>query len=166
MVNKRDARTKQVNPNLNAAQKQRKEDDVVHNTMTASPTEDWVLYPDDVVIVKHSTVREKRAQKPRRAQTEMCAGKAVRPTMLPTPPGSSPAQTECQRRVGKKFVYSTQDLQGVHDRLTSGPTNPPAVGDWRMRTQPSRPYKLPTPDISDVDEDEFWACCHDGSRKF
>lgn len=141
---------------------------VVHNTKTATPVDDWILFPDDRVTVKHSSVRDQRTHRaspqvriksqPRREQT-------MRPTMLPTPPGSSPAQSECKRIVEKKNGANCQDSQDPHDRPTSGPDAPPVLVNRMARTDASSPYRLPTPDISDVDEDDFFACCTRARRR-
>ncbi|KAL8920490.1 MAG: hypothetical protein Q9208_006239 [Pyrenodesmia sp. 3 TL-2023] len=161
--------SQQAISSVEAPQKQqRKRNVVVHNTMAATPTEDWVLYPDNVVTVKNSTVREQRTVKSRtqpRTKTTLGNGMAVRPMMLPTPPGSSPAQSGRERVVERRDATKFHDVPDLHDRPTSGSTSVPAVVSQKTRTEPYYPHRLPTPDLSDVDEDEFWACCDYGNRR-
>ncbi|KAL8754379.1 MAG: hypothetical protein Q9184_005132 [Pyrenodesmia sp. 2 TL-2023] len=136
--------------------------------MTATLTEDWVLYPDDVVTVKNSTMRERRTEKTRtqpRPKTTLGNRTVLRPMMLPTPPGSSPAQSEWERVAGRSDAMKFQDLRDSHDRPTSRPPGVPAEVSQRARADASYPHRLPTPDLSDVDEDEFWACCKYGDSR-
>lgn len=165
MASRTRARTQQEASSVEAAVKQRKQNVIVHNTMTATPTEDWVLYPDNVVAVKNSTVRERRTEKihmQSHTKPKLRNKRGSGPTMPLTPPGSSPAQSEHERTAEKKCATRSQEL---HDRPSSGPTASPVVVNRRARTETSYPYRLPTPDISDVDEDEYWACCGESSRK-
>ncbi|KAI4289655.1 MAG: hypothetical protein L6R35_001079 [Caloplaca aegaea] len=135
---------------------------VVHNTKTATPTDDWILFPDDRVAVEHSSVRDQRIRRASaqiRIKSQSRGEQTVRPTMLPTPPGSSPAQSECKRTEEKESAANCGDLRDSHDRPTSGSDAPSVVVNRTTRADTSFPYRLPTPDISDVDEDEFFACC-------
>ncbi|KAL8717294.1 MAG: hypothetical protein Q9225_005442 [Loekoesia sp. 1 TL-2023] len=134
--------------------------------MTATPTEDWTLFPDDIVRSKHSSIKERRGTRQKsHSNPKICNGKIVWPEMPPTPPGSSPAPKEYERTIERANACTHDTPQSLHHRPTFGPSDPPAVADERTRTHRSYPYRLPTPDISDVDEDEFWACCKDGSKK-
>ncbi|KAI4182908.1 MAG: hypothetical protein LQ346_006452 [Caloplaca aetnensis] len=163
------ARTQQAISSMDAIPKQqRKQNVVVHNTMTATPAEDWILYPDNVMIVKNSTIRDRTTENTRRqthAKSTQADGVTVRPMMPPTPPGSSPAQSERERAAQRNGALRCQDLRDLNDPPTSGATSAPAEVSQRPRTDTSYPYRLPTPDLSDVDEDEFWACCKNGSRR-
>ncbi len=163
------ARTQQAISSMNAIPKQpRKQNVVVHNTMTATPAEDWILYPNNVITVENSTVRDRTTEKARRqphTKSTQANMMTVRPMMPPTPPGSSPAQSERERAAKRNGALRSQDLRDLNDRPTSGATSAPTEASQRPRTDSSYPYRLPTPDLSDVDEDEFWACCKYGYRR-
>ncbi len=163
------ARTQQAISRMDVIpRQQRKQTVVVHNTMTATPAEDWILYPDNVITIKNSTVRDRTTEKAcRQPHTKATQANrmTVRPMMPPTPPGSSPAQSERERAAERNSALRSQDLRVLNDRPTSGATSAPAEVNQRPRTDNSYPYRLPTPDLSDVDEDEFWACCKYGNRR-
>ncbi|KAL8899635.1 MAG: hypothetical protein Q9207_006095 [Kuettlingeria erythrocarpa] len=163
------ARTQQAISSMDAIPKQqRKQNVVVRNTMTATPADDWILYPENVVTVKNSTVRDRTTEKARgqpHAKSTQANGMTARPMMPPTPPGSSPAQSERERAAERNGAVRSQDLRDLNDRPTYGATSAAAEVSQRDRTDTLYPYRLPTPDLSDVDEDEFWACCKYGNRR-
>lgn len=142
---------------------------VVHNQMTTTPqTDDWILYPDNSVVVKHSTIRDRKAQKVCLAThrgSNICNGSTTRPMMLPTPPGSDPAKHGHDKRADNGNAARGQALRDLRGEPTFGQLDPPATNARKSRERSMHPHRLATPDISDVDEDEFWSCCDAGGRK-
>lgn len=160
------AHAQQPLANTETIEKHRKQNVIVHNTMTATPTEDWTLFPDDVVRSKNSSIRERRGMRQKsHSNPKICNGRIVWPEMPPTPPGGSPAPNEHEKTTERTNLSTQKTPQSLHHRPTLGPSGSPVVADGRTRMHTSYPYRLPTPDISDVDEDEFWACCKGGSKK-
>ncbi|KAI4181000.1 MAG: hypothetical protein L6R41_006878 [Letrouitia leprolyta] len=134
--------------------------------MTTTPIEDWILYPDEVVVTKHSSVKERRGNSEKSySDSKVCSIKTTRPEMPPTPPGSNPASTEDERALKKTITYTRKAPQSTQGQPTSGAFIPPTLADGKARRGVSFHHRLPTPDISDVDEDEFWACCKNSNMK-
>lgn len=138
---------------------------VVHNHKMTTPTEDWTLYPDNVVIFKNSTIRPRKAQKvclKSHAEEGAFDIATKKPLMPPKPPGSNP---ETHARESRAYKDNTASKQTSHDwklRPTVEKSELPAAKPQMTQMVTSRPHRLPTPDISDVDEDDFWGCCNDG----
>lgn len=145
---------------------QRRQNVTVHNIMTATPTEDWTLYPDEVVVTKHSSIKEARRNSQKsHSNSKVCSVRMTRPEMPPTPPGSNPASSKDRSSPERSDACTRKDSQSMHGRPTSEASFLAAMTDRTTRRRVSYPHRLPTPDISDVDEDEFWACCKDGYVK-
>ncbi|KAI4191635.1 MAG: hypothetical protein LQ350_008748, partial [Teloschistes chrysophthalmus] len=131
-----------------------------------TPTEDWTLYPDDVVVVKHSSIRPRKAQKVcLKSHVEEGASDIAmkQPSMAPTPPGSNPKTQTRESRAYKDNRSSKQTSRDWKLRPTVEKSELPAAKPQTAQMVTSYPHRLPTPDLSDVDEDEFWGCCHGGS---
>ena len=120
---------------------------VLHHPLMPTPLEDWILFPDQLIHTKHSIVRDSRARQ---------AKKRLQPE---EPSRPSSAYTTATSRATSTSSRNTSDRPGDVAKSTSNvaeesPRNPP-----RMKT----PQRLPTPDLSDVEQDSFWSCC--GSSK-
>ncbi|KAL8934801.1 MAG: hypothetical protein Q9211_005036 [Gyalolechia sp. 1 TL-2023] len=152
--------------NMESTTNYRKQNVTVHNMMTATPTEDWILYPDEVVRSKHSSVRGRRGTSQKSHPTsKICNVTATGPNELPTPPGSNPASAEDKRIAEKTHACTQKAAQSLYGRPTFGRSDSPATAGGRAQRHVSYPHRLPTPDISDVEEDEFWECCKNDSKK-
>ncbi|KAL8735404.1 MAG: hypothetical protein Q9166_000949 [cf. Caloplaca sp. 2 TL-2023] len=130
--------------------------------MAPTPPEDWVLYADDPIIVKHSSIRQRKVEKTRPTRRTDGNDRNVRstgPTMPPTPLGSSPAQSEREKKDDRDKPSNWQTHKDPQGPPTSGHLDPREMGGSRTSMRGSSSYRLPTPDLSDVDEDEMWACC-------
>ncbi|KAL9576463.1 MAG: hypothetical protein Q9212_007075 [Teloschistes hypoglaucus] len=141
---------------------------VVHNHKMTTPTEDWTLYPDDVVVVKHSSIRPRKAQKvclKSHAEESAFDVAMMQPSMPPTPPGDSPETRTRESRAYKDNRSSKQTSHHWKLRPTVEKSELPAAKLQTTQMVTSHPHRLPTPDISDVDEDGFWGCCNGGSPR-
>ena len=136
-------------------------DIVLHHPVASLPPEDWILFPEEVIITKHSSVRQVRSRK---VKPVMHAEKPIR---------SMPTLDKTQPRLKKKSpAYTDPTWRKI---LATEPEQPVATADsideaiWNDARKPPNsrlPQRLPTPDLSDVDEDGFWSCCgsSEGSR--
>lgn len=153
---------RQPRPNTAPPKNSKRQAVVVHNRMTATPTEDWILYGDEVITVRHSSIRQRKADQ---ACGTSATDKKLRntgttqPTMLPTPPGSSPAHSERGKKQNEDNKPAWQNDSNPQRQSTSNCLNPPKVGGSGYSMRGTTADRLPTPDLSDVDEDEMWACC-------
>lgn len=155
-------------PNTAPPKNSKRQAVVVYNRMTPTPTEDWVLYGDEVITVRHSSIRQRKANQV--CQTSSTDKKLLntgttRPTMLPTPPGSSPAHSEREKKQNEDNRPVRQDDRDPYRQTTSKCLNSREVGGSTSSMRGTTAYRLPTPDLSDVDEDEMWACCNGSDHR-
>lgn len=139
---------------------------VLHHPLTSPPLEDWVLFPDQVIHTKHSTVRDSRA---RQAKERLQPAELSRPSSVSTTETNRATSTSSRITSVSSFKEekrhqssssSTLDRPGNIGKSASNVAkeilrNPPRV---------KVPQRLPTPDLSDVEEDDFWSCCGSSER--
>lgn len=141
---------------------------IVHNMRTPTPTEDWVLYGDEAVTVKHSSIRQRKADKVCRTlstEKKSCETKTARPTLPPTPPGSSPTYSEREKQQNGEGKSIRQSDSNHQRHSTFNHLKQCDVGDSTSAMRGTIAYRLPTPDLSDIDEDDMWACCNAGDHR-
>lgn len=126
---------------------------VLHHPMATPPPEDWILYPDEVIITKHSSVRRRRSCAIKDQQSEDSRRPWIRRDPIKEKSGETP--------------HVLQDVQSLK-KIPSTPSESPDSGApaWEgngcgAKRQPKLkfPERLPTPDLSDIEEDGFWSCC-------
>lgn len=126
---------------------------VLHHPMASPPPEDWILYPDEVIITKHSSVRRRRSCKTKDPQSEDSHQPWIRRDPIQAKSGHD-------SQVGK-------DVQRRKEIPSAPSKSPDSVAPaWEgnrylagRQPRPKFPERLPTPDISDIEEADFWSCC-------
>lgn len=142
---------------------------VLHHPLMSPPPEDWVLFPDQVIHSKHSTVRDSRARPAKKRLHP--AGQSSRSSSANTTEMSRATSTSSrntsisscteepfdERNSSSKLDRSENITKTIsNDEVAEeGPRNPPKV---------KVPQRLPTPDLSDLDENGFWSCCGSTER--
>ncbi|KAL8645009.1 MAG: hypothetical protein Q9226_007490 [Calogaya cf. arnoldii] len=152
--------TQQPKSSVAAPKKSERQPVVVYNKMTPTPEEDWILYEDEAITVKHSSIRQRKAD--RVCRTSSVVKKfgntgTTRPTMLPTPPGSSPAYSEREKKHNEDNKAVWQIEKDYQRQPTSNCLNSREVGDSTSSMRGTDPYRTPTPDLSDVEENVMFA---------
>lgn len=119
-------------------------------TMSPSP-EDWVLFPDEIIVTKCSMVRGAQVRRAKeRSQPEslglactkdMTSTKAVT-LVTPEPHKDQRSSNDSKKPRSKSKSPCDAGNDGVKNSLKT-----------------EVPHRLPTPDLSDIDEDGFWSCC-------
>ncbi|MCJ1464116.1 hypothetical protein MMC07_002729 [Pseudocyphellaria aurata] len=139
---------------------------VLHHPLLSTPPEDWVLFPEQIIRKKHSSVRNFRA---RQAKERLQPAKPSR---------SSPTRTtELSRSISitsrsESTSVSTEEPRDQSDssskldrpRDVAKSNSNVAIESPREPPKVKAPQRLPTPDISDVEEDGFWSCCGSSER--
>ena len=117
-------------------------------------TEDWVLFPEDVVREKHSTHRGARSRQVRKES------KPERPCKVsPTPHN----KMESAIANAQQYIQSRNQNKEVNRSCSHRPTK--VSSDIEFRKSVHKPLliqssrRLPTPDLSDLEEDDLWSCC-------
>ena len=134
---------------------------VLHHPLTSPPLEDWVLFPDQVIHTKHSTVRDSRM---RQAKEHLQPAELSRLSLVST------TETSCATSTSSRIISisSFKEEQRHQSNSSSTLDRPSNIGKStsnvaeESRRNPPRvkvPQRLPTPDLSDVEEDGFWSCC-------
>lgn len=127
---------------------------VIHQPAPSPPTEDWVLFPEDVVTDKHSSLKESRSRKAKRK------GETERPSK------ASPAPADKMTKAivnAQEYIKSRNQNRDLNKSCSHWPIEASANAAHRKvpckPLQIQSPKRLPTPDLSDVEEDDFWSCC-------
>ncbi|KAL8708373.1 MAG: hypothetical protein Q9220_006754 [cf. Caloplaca sp. 1 TL-2023] len=135
---------------------------IIHNEMTATMAEDWILYPEETVIAKNSSIRKRESERLCTAscvQQNSCAHKAIQSSVLSARPDSSSAQIRSDAKGKKNIAHGKKASRNPASRPTSEVLDPAVQDHYPKERKSIFPYRLPTPDLSDVDEDEMWSCC-------
>ena len=134
---------------------------MLHHPSVPPPAEDWILFPKEVIVTKHCSVHVTRSRKAkpvsqmRKSSQPMSASEETQARFKQI---ISACAKPCQRDVLNTALEQSFATAEPFDE---------AVGDHVEKSPKTEPLqRLPTPDISDIDEDSFWFCCgsSDGSR--
>lgn len=126
---------------------------VLHHPTTSPPAEDWVLFPDEVITTKNSSVQSSRCRDPREHAQ-------------PRHPRRPSTRLERSEENREKDSRVTQDMEYLKRTLSASRLDYAHVSSRaseRCEAKPPSlakfPERLPTPDLSDIEEDYYWSCC-------
>lgn len=137
---------------------------VVHHHMMSPAVEDWILFPDEVVRCKNSSVRNPQNRpksSPRPDNGLDCPSVSAQTASTTIKKSSSQYLIAHESQEHSRSLRTSDQLGSIKKSLDTATKdvgrNPPKV---------KAPRRLPTPDLSDVEEDAFWSCCSssDSSR--
>lgn len=144
---------------------------VVHHPLTSPPLEDWVLFPDQVILTKHSTVRDFRVRQARESlQPAELSGLSLASTTETSRVTSTSSTSNSSRITSVSSIKEEQRHQSISSSTLDWPghigKSASIVAEESPRNPPrvKVPQRLPTPDLSDVEEDGFWSCCGSSER--
>lgn len=138
---------------------------VLHHHMMSPALEDWILFPDEVVRCKNSSVRNPQ----NRPKSSLRPDKDHDCPSLPAQTASTTirkSSSQCliahESQDRSRSLRTSDQLGSINKSLDTAPKD---VGR-RSPPKVKAPRRLPTPDLSDVEEDAFWSCCSsaDSSR--
>ena len=121
---------------------------ILHHHTTSPVMDDFVLFPDEVIVEKHSSIRKARQHCTSNVKARHAS---LRQAMLSSSGGHAWGTQESRHNKAKVQT----DEKSIDDTTSSSGSEPP---------KSSPPDRLPTPDLSDVDEDLFWACCKPNAK--
>lgn len=137
---------------------------VVHHHMMSPSLEDWILFPDEVVRCKNSSVRnpQNRPKSSLRPDNGLdCPSFSAQTVSSTVKKSSSQYLIAHESQDHSRSLRTSDQLGSIKKPLDTATKdvgrNPPKV---------KAPRRLPTPDLSDVEEEAFWSCCSsaDSSR--
>ena len=126
---------------------------VLHQPAPSPPTQDWVLFPEDVIVDKYSIRREARSRK------VASATETARPNKV------SPAEEKMEKAIANAQEYIKSRSQNEHLSEACSHRRTKALADLAFQKSDVTPRqlhsrnRLPTPDLSDAEEDDLWSCC-------
>ena len=131
---------------------------LLHQTMSPSPPDDWVLFPQEIIAQKFSSIRH---AKPRNQGRPVSAQRQKLP--LPDSHVIEPRATTPSRSDGRETPKPYRPSYCLHHMSARNCT--PACHDVNFHPETQKPPKapspprLPTPDLPDFGEDDLWSCC-------
>lgn len=137
---------------------------VLHHPMMSPALEDWVLFPDEVVRCKNSSVRNSQNHPKSSLRPDKgleCPSLSAQTASMTKKKSSSQCLIAHESQDRSRSLRTSDQLGSIKKSLDTATKdvgrNPPKV---------KAPRRLPTPDLSDVEEDAFWSCCSsaDSSR--
>ena len=130
---------------------------IVHHPIAIPQAEDWILFPEDIIITRNSSIRRSRIPKVEAGRRgEKLGRQRAQQSMIAKEQPAAEGTSGCQLESRSPFSHSESmkekpaQIQIRKESLFQDARNPP---DLKL------PCKFPTPDLSDLEEDSFWSCC-------
>lgn len=130
-----------------------------HHQVMLPPTEDWILFPDEVVKCKNPRVRNvQNRTTPKSYLRKEKSLESLQPSRIACAGTSKASSHPLAAHDSQDCARSlrSSDQLGIIEKSLDTTTNDGGSNPPKMK----RPPRLPTPDLSEVDEDEFWSCCY------
>lgn len=129
---------------------------VIHQSGSPPPPDDFVLFPQEIVKEKHSSLRDAKARK-------ATAVKSAQRSSSPMPRQHRKAPIHSQRdsrRPSERPVCLTH-MSTVNCTINciNANANAKPLAHSKVPPKAPSPPRLPTPDLSELDEDDLWSCC-------
>ena len=132
---------------------------VLHHPKMSPPMEDWILFPDEVIKCKNSSVRNPHNQTA--SKSSFRPDKSLEGLSSSTQTASTTTKKSSSQSL---IAHASQDLSRSL-RASDKPDSIKKSFDIATKDIGGKPPKvkaprrLPTPDLSEVEEDDFWSCC-------
>ena len=128
---------------------------MIHQPRSPLPPDDFVLFPQDVIKESHSTIRDARSRK---AMATKSAKKSSSPMPRPhvmEPKAATPSRREARRPSRRPVCLDHMSTVNCTVECANGKP----LAHLKMPPKAPSPPRLPTPDLSDLEEDDLWSCC-------
>ena len=128
---------------------------MIHQSGSRLPPDDFVLFPQDVVKEKHSSVRDAKSRKP-------TAPKNAKRSSSPMPRHhgielKEPTPSRLDAHKPSRRPVCLDHMSTVNCTVDRGNAKP--LAHLKMLPKAPSPPRLPTPDLSDLEEGDLWSCC-------
>ena len=128
---------------------------MIHQPGSSLPPDDFVLFPQDVVKEKHSSIRDARTRKPTPPKSAKFPSSPMPRDHVIEPKAPTPSRREARRHSGRSVCLDHMSTVNC----TVDCANAKLQGQTKMPPKAPLPPRLPTPDLSEVEEDDLWSCC-------
>ncbi len=128
---------------------------MIHQTGSPLPPDDFVLFPQDVVKEKHSTVRDAKSRRLTTPKSAKRSSSPMPPYHAIEPKAPRPSRRDAHKSPGR--IVCLDHMSTVNCTVDCGNAKP--LAHLKMPPEAPSPPRLPTPDLSDVEEDDLWSCC-------
>lgn len=128
---------------------------MIHQSGSPLPPDDFVLFPQDVIKEKHSSVRAARPRKPTSPKSAKGSSSPMPRDHVIEPKAPTPSQRDSRRPSGRSVCLDYMSIVNC----TVDCANAKLRGQTKMPPKAPSPPRLPTPDLSDFEEDDLWSCC-------
>ena len=134
---------------------------LLYRPMAPSPTDDWVLFPKQIVKHNHSSDRPGQSHKRVNAIVKD-------PQMLSSPASHvirpqaamSAKHDDTRGQAPKAYRFSTCLEHMSVRNCTTACGDVKSVPDLSTPPKAPSPPRLPTPDLSDFEDKDLWSCCN------
>ena len=129
---------------------------VIHQSGSPLPPDDFVLFPQDIVKEKHSNIRDVKARKATAMESAQRASSPMpRQRRTATTPSRRDARRPSERPV---CLMHMSTVNCTVDCINADAIAKP-LAHLKVPPKAPSPPRLPTPDLSEPDEDGLWSCC-------
>lgn len=135
------------------------EEVVLHHPIMPPALEDWILFPDEVVKCKNSSVRNPQNHTAPKSSLRSdkgleCPSLSAQTASTTIKNSSSQYLITHESQDRSRSLRTSDQLGSINKSLDTATKD---VGRNPLKVK--APRRLPTPDLSDVEEDIFWSCC-------
>ena len=129
----------------------------IHQSGSPLPPDDFVLFPQDVVKEKHSSMRHAKPRKSSAPKSAKGSSSPMPRHHVIEPKVHTPSQRNARNLPERSLCLSHMSTVNCTVDCANADAKPLAY----LKTPPRAPSppRLPTPDVSDLDEDDLWSCC-------
>lgn len=130
---------------------------LLHHPMTSSPPDDWVLFPQEIIKEKHSSIRDDHAGRLASSGSSSRRSSPISRHVTKSK-ATVPARLE-GRQPPKPYKPSTCSKHMSARNCTAACIDAKSPAVMSKPPKAPSPPRLLTPDLSDVEEDDLWSCC-------
>ena len=129
---------------------------VIHQSGSPLPPDDFVLFPQDIVKEKHSSLRDVKARKATAAKSAQRSSSPMprQHRMAPTP-----SRRDARRPSDRAVCLTHMSTVNCTVDCINANSNAKPLAHLKVPPKAPSPPRLPTPDLSELDEDGLWSCC-------
>ena len=128
---------------------------MIHQSGSPLLPDDFVLFPQDVVKEKHSSIRDAKTRKPVASKSAKNSSSLMpRHHMIESRAATSP-QRESRRPSRRPMCLDHMSRANC----TVDCANAKPLAHLQVPPKAPSPPRLPTPDLSDPEGDDLWSCC-------